>query len=87
MTKAQQKIIIDKMKETIGYIRDADKNADCFCPSETIKKNMGNYFAGLAFALKIATGKEYNWSNGTDGKTWTLVIQGNTDQEVRQPIQ
>lgn len=74
MTKTQQQTIIDKMKETIGYIRDAEKNADYFYPAETIRKNMSEYFCGLAFALEAITGKEYHWSNGVDGNTWALVI-------------
>lgn len=87
MTKKQQQTVIDKMKETIGYIRDAEKNADAFYSAETIKNNMREYFCGLAYALEVATGKEYNWSNGTDGNTWALVIQCNTSEEIRLPIE
>ncbi|MGE4353535.1 MAG: hypothetical protein AB7D36_05575 [Oscillospiraceae bacterium] len=78
MAKIQQQtqVITNKMKETIGYIRDAEKNADAFYSAEAIKKNMSEYFCGLAFALEAITGLEYHWSNGEDGKTWALVVQG-----------
>jgi hypothetical protein len=78
MTKKQQLTVIEKMKETIGYIRDAEKNADAFYSAEVIRNNMNEYFAGLAFALEAATGYEYHWSNGTDGNTWALVAEHNS---------
>ena len=85
MTKAQaqHQIIIDKMKETIGYIRDAEKNEDVFYSAETIRNNMSEYFGGLAFALETITGKEYHWSNGTDGNTWALVIRESGKEDKR----
>jgi hypothetical protein len=77
MSKKQQLVILDKMKETIGYIRDAKKNADSFYSADMIIKNMSEYFCGLAFALEVVTGKEYHWSNGVDGDKWSLVILNN----------
>jgi hypothetical protein len=46
MTKAQQQTIIDKMKETIGFIRDAEKNADYFFTADEIRSNMGTTSPG-----------------------------------------
>jgi hypothetical protein len=78
-TTAQRQIIIDKMKETIGYYRDADKNADAYYDADKIRNNMLQYFTGLAFALEAITGKEYHWSSGEDGNTWSLVIVEKTN--------
>ncbi len=84
MTKKQQLVVINKMKETIGFIRDAEKNEDYFFPAEKIKSNMGNYFTGLAFALEAATDNEYHWSNNENG--WALVIQSQGKEDEYQYI-
>jgi hypothetical protein len=86
MTKIQRNTIIKKMKDTISYIRDAEKNADAFYSAETIRMNMSNYFTGLAFALELETGNEYHWSNGTDGNSWALV-EIKKGKEIRYPLQ
>ena len=75
MKKEVTQTIIGAMLDTIGYIRDAEKNADALYSADTIRNNMNEYFAGLAFALGAMTGKEYHWSNGSDGDVWALVIQ------------
>jgi hypothetical protein len=66
-----EKEIINKMTETIAYIRDAVKNADPCYSSETIKMNMSNYFTGLAFAMEALTGREFSF--GYNGKQYRLV--------------
>ena len=86
MNKMQQQKVIDNMKETIGYIRDAKKNSDAFYSANTIRSNMSNYFTGLAFALETATGKEYHYSSGVDGLTWALVIQEKGKEDLYIPI-
>jgi len=83
MKTEQRNVIADEMIKTIGYIRDAEKNADAYCPAEKIRNNMMQYFSGLAFALEAMTGKEYHWSNGTDGKTWALVLQSGGKDEYK----
>lgn len=83
MTKAAQAKVVARMKETIGHIRDAEKNADAFYPAETIRHNMSEFFCGLAYALEAATGTEYHWSNGTDGNTWALVVCERGSKEDR----
>ena len=85
MKKSQKDAVIDKMKETIGYIRDAEKNADGYYSAETIRQNMGHYFTGLAFALELETGNEYHWSNGIDGKDWALV-EMKKGKEIRHSL-
>ncbi|MDD4565722.1 MAG: hypothetical protein PHE79_09660 [Eubacteriales bacterium] len=89
----KEQIVIEKMKETIGYMRDAKKNSDGFYTEQEIFNNMSQYFTGLAFALETITGKEYHWSRryegefGSDRKEiWSLVIYNN-GKEKYIPIQ
>ena len=74
MTGAQKKAILDEMKKTIGYIRDAEKNANAYTSADAIRNNMEPYFNGLAFTMRTLTDFDYGWSSGEDGKTWSLVI-------------
>lgn len=83
ITKTQKQMIIDKMIETIKYIRDAEKNADAFYSADTIRMNMSNYFTGLAFALESITGEEYHYSARLDENNnviWSLVTIKNGNE-------
>lgn len=72
MTKTQQQLIIKEMKQTIGYMRDAEQNADSFYSALAIRNNMHQYFTGLAYALSAITGNDYIWS--THDNNWSLVV-------------
>lgn len=63
--------VILKLKETLGYYKDAEINSDAFCSKETIERNMANYFCGLAETLQILTGRIFNW--GRDEKGYRLI--------------
>jgi hypothetical protein len=85
MTKARIKEIeketIDTMKETIGYFRDAEQNADAFHSVNYIHHNMNNYFGGMAIVLQKITGKEYHWGNDEKGY---YIISYAEDKETVQ---
>lgn len=85
MTKIQRQTILEEMKRTVRNIRDAEKNADAYYSAETIKRNMSNYFCGLAFALEIETGREYHWSNGVNGNEWA-VVEIVKEKEIRHSV-
>lgn len=71
--------IIDKMAETVGFIRDAKKNADAFYSAEAITNNMNQYFGGLQYVFYVLTGRDIHW--GFDGTNYRL-IEITTGREV-----
>lgn len=68
-----------EMMQTLIYIKDAKKNEDLHYGESQIKNNMMQYFAGLAKAALLTTGKTYMW--GFNGSFYHLVRIANGKEE------